>query len=85
MGLQARSRSEGKRVLTPYLFSSGMMDNKPETITQSIDSQPDFSEPEKNVYADVYRVLLWGMIVSTILFMAGIVIALMHPQYIPLK
>ena len=49
------------------------------------DPDPASSEPKKNVYTDVYRVLLWGMIVSTLLFAVGIVGALLHPQYIPLK
>ena len=40
---------------------------------------------ELNVYADVYKVLLGGMIVSTALFAAGIVRALVHPQYVPLS
>ncbi|MFY9911413.1 MAG: DUF1634 domain-containing protein [Candidatus Sulfotelmatobacter sp.] len=40
---------------------------------------------ELNVYADVYKVLLGGMIVSTALFAAGIVCALVHPQYVPLS
>jgi len=39
---------------------------------------------ELNVYANVYKVLLAGMIVSTALFAAGIVRALSHPQFIPL-
>jgi uncharacterized membrane protein len=40
---------------------------------------------ELNVYADVYRVLIGGMIVSTCLFIAGVVLALIHPQFIPLQ
>ena len=42
------------------------------------------SSEELNVYTDVYKVLLGGMIVSTALFVAGIVRALVHPQYVPL-
>jgi uncharacterized membrane protein len=38
-----------------------------------------------NVYADVYRVLLAGMVVSTLLFAAGVILALLHPTYIPLS
>lgn len=38
-----------------------------------------------NVYADVYRVLLAGMIVSTTLFAVGVVMALLRPRYIPLS
>jgi uncharacterized membrane protein len=39
---------------------------------------------EENVYADVYKVLLAGMYVSTILFVAGVVMALIHPAFVPL-
>jgi uncharacterized membrane protein len=39
---------------------------------------------EENVYADVYRVLLGGMIVSVLFFLAGVVRALMHPEPVPL-
>lgn len=42
------------------------------------------SSEELNVYADVYKVLLGGMIVSTALFAAGIVRALLHPEFVPL-
>ncbi len=47
----------------------------------------DFAETstEANVYADVYRVLVGGMIVSTILFVLGVVRALMHPTSFPLN
>lgn len=38
-----------------------------------------------NVYADVYRVLLGGMIVSTALFALGVVRALLHPRFVPLS
>ncbi len=38
-----------------------------------------------NVYADVYRVLLAGMVVSTLLFAVGVVLALIHPVYVPLS
>ncbi len=40
---------------------------------------------EDNVYADVYRVLLGGMIVSVLFFLAGVVRALLHPQPVPLS
>jgi uncharacterized membrane protein len=60
------------------------MNNRPETLP-STNSQPIPSEPAKNVYAGVYRVLLWGMIASTLLFVVGIVLALLHPKYVPLK
>jgi uncharacterized membrane protein len=39
---------------------------------------------ELNVYADVYKVLLGGMVVSTALFLAAIVKALLRPQFYPL-
>lgn len=39
---------------------------------------------EMNVYADVYWILLGGMLISTGLFVLGIVRALMRPQYVPL-
>ncbi len=39
---------------------------------------------EENVYADVYRVLLGGMIVSSTLFALGMALALIHPQNYPL-
>jgi uncharacterized membrane protein len=42
------------------------------------------SSKELNVYSDVYKVLLGGMIVSTALFAAGIVRALLQPQFVPL-
>jgi uncharacterized membrane protein len=40
---------------------------------------------EQNVYAGVYRMLIAGMIFSNILFVIGIVLALLHPQYFPLS
>ena len=39
---------------------------------------------EENVYADVYRVLLGGMIVSSALFAVGMALALVHPRNYPL-
>ena len=39
---------------------------------------------EENVYTDVYRMLIGGMIVSSVLFALGIVLAMLHPQYVPL-
>jgi uncharacterized membrane protein len=39
---------------------------------------------EENVYSVVYYALLGGMIVSTILFVIGIVRALIHPVFYPL-
>ena len=37
-----------------------------------------------NVYADVYKVLLVGMVLSTALFAIGVILALLHPSYVPL-
>lgn len=54
--------------------------NERET-TESKQSRPD----ELNVYADVYKVLLGGMIVSTTLFVAAIVKALLRPEFVPLS
>lgn len=39
---------------------------------------------EENVYENVYHVLLGGMIVSTVLFAIGLVLAFLHPQNYPL-
>ena len=39
---------------------------------------------EENVYADVYRVLLAGMIISSILFALGMIRALLLHTYFPL-
>lgn len=41
-------------------------------------------EAEANVYADVYKVLITGMLISTTLFAVGIVLALLHPRSVPL-
>jgi uncharacterized membrane protein len=41
-------------------------------------------EVETNVYSDVYRLLIFGMIVSNVLFAAGIVQAFLHPIRAPL-
>lgn len=40
---------------------------------------------EQNVYAGVYHMLIAGMVVSNILFVIGIILALLHPQYLPLS
>src|SRR5579875_3263811 len=45
---------------------------------------PKISKAEQKIYADVYDVLLGGMLLSTVLFAAGVVLALIHPHYIPL-
>jgi uncharacterized membrane protein len=43
------------------------------------------SDVEQNVYAEVYWLLIIGMIVSSVLFGIGLVLALLHPQYFPLS
>ena len=48
------------------------------------DNSKGSSSEELNVYADVYKVLLAGMVVSTALFAAAIVRALLRPQFVPL-
>jgi len=53
--------------------------------TSSLVTPPETPETEENVYIDVYRLLIAGMIISSILFALGIVLALLHPQYIPLS
>jgi uncharacterized membrane protein len=55
---------------------------KEESTQSAAPSKTDSSE--LNVYADVYKVLLAGMIVSTVLFAAAIVSALLHPEFVPL-
>lgn len=42
-------------------------------------------EVEANVYADVYRLLMAGMILSSIFFAVGLVLALLHPRHFPLS
>jgi uncharacterized membrane protein len=41
-------------------------------------------KPEDKIYADVYDVLLWGMLVSSVLFAVGVTLALIHPRFVPL-
>jgi len=41
-------------------------------------------ETESNVYSGVYYVLLGGMLVSSALFLIGIIRAMLHPQDYPL-
>jgi uncharacterized membrane protein len=63
---------------------------KLEVETKRQMAQLDRSEKERignvadNVYADVYKVLLAGMVLSTALFAAGVILALLHPTYVPL-
>lgn len=42
-------------------------------------------DPEANVYADVYKVLLGGMVVSTLLFIFGLLRAMATHTYFPLN
>lgn len=42
------------------------------------------SKAEEKIYADVYDVLLIGMIISNILFALGLALALIHPHFVPL-
>lgn len=39
---------------------------------------------EENVYAEVYTILLVGMALSTLCFVAGVILALLHPEQVPL-
>jgi uncharacterized membrane protein len=64
---------------------SGEKKNKEHREAKQINapSKPD-STAELNVYTDVYKVLLGGMIVSTVLFVAAIARGLMRPEFVPL-
>lgn len=42
------------------------------------------SKAEQKIYADVYDVLTVGMVVSSILYALGLILALLHPRTIPL-
>ena len=55
-----------------------------EEINHEKATQPDAAPAELNVYADVYKVLLGGMILSTALFVIAIVRALLRPEFMPL-
>lgn len=50
----------------------------------STPAAPPAPSTEENVYVDVYRLLIAGMIVSSVLFAIGIVLAMLRPQFIPL-
>lgn len=52
-----------------------MTHHQPETISQ---------KAEDRIYADVYDVLLIGMVISNVLFIAGLALALAHPHFVPL-
>lgn len=49
-----------------------------------MEPQDDLTRTEANVYADVYRLLIGGMILSNVLFAAGIILGLLHPRFLPL-
>jgi uncharacterized membrane protein len=53
-------------------------------MNQRFNSDAEPMAKEQNVYAGVYYMLIAGMILSNILFVIGIVLALIHPQYFPL-
>ncbi|MGH9438511.1 MAG: DUF1634 domain-containing protein [Terriglobia bacterium] len=40
---------------------------------------------EEKIYADVYDVLMIGMVISNVLFIAGLALALAHPHFVPLS
>lgn|SRR5487761_220341 len=45
---------------------------------------PAITKAEEKIYADVYDVLMVGMVVSNILFAVALVLALIHPHFVPL-
>jgi uncharacterized membrane protein len=47
--------------------------------------KPPSVDDEQNVYADVYRLLIAGMVVTNIFFVIGLLLALVHPRYFPLS
>jgi uncharacterized membrane protein len=49
-----------------------------------VDQRERRTPDELNVYEDVYRVLLGGMLISTSLFVIAIVRALLRPTFVPL-
>lgn len=54
-------------------------------ITPTAPTPQEQLSTEENVYSDVYRMLFGGMIVSTTLFVVGMVLAMLHPQQVPLS
>ncbi len=40
---------------------------------------------ENNVYTDVYRLLIAGMLASTVFFVIGLILTLLHPQFAPMS
>ena len=57
----------------------------PERTPSPTAAPPKAPSTEENVYVDVYRLLIAGMIASSVLFALGIVLAMLHPQYFPLS
>lgn len=57
------------------------MDDQDKPATPASSGVNAGMETEQNVYADVYRLLIAGMVVSTIMFLIGMVLELLHPQY----
>lgn len=53
------------------------------TVAEHSTSKPSACT-EENVYVDVYRVLLAGMLISSALFAIGLARALLHPETYPL-
>ncbi len=51
---------------------------------KEVETEQPKTSTEENVYAGVYRVLLAGMLVSSVLFAIGIALALLHPAFFPL-
>ena len=61
------------------------MDEQRTSVTQAAGGTNASAEAKQNVYTDVYRLLIVGMIVSTILFLVGLILALVHTRYFPLS
>lgn len=54
-------------------------------MTKPTDSEFSPMAEEQNVYAGVYHMLIAGMVLSNVLFVTGIILALLHRQYFPLS
>ena len=52
--------------------------------TEEKTAPPRVSKAEQRIYHEVYDVLLAGMVASSVLYAAGMVLALIHPHTIPL-
>lgn len=53
-------------------------------MSEQLQTEASSAKGEENVYADVYTVLMIGMIVSTALFAFGLIRAMMLHTYFPL-